>query len=108
MSLKATNTQGAPFVHTPRPGRERKKGVVRRYVGVRMPEHLAEYVEAKARLGVKLTDVVLDLVQFGKDIEDELGIDLYEVERQAKVDGIMPGTALGRMVKAALEKGRKR
>jgi hypothetical protein len=41
-------------------------------------------------------------------VRTELGDDWFELERQAKVEGIIPGTLLGRMAKAALEKGRKR
>lgn len=38
----------------------------------------------------------------------ELGDEWFELERQAKVDGILPGTLLGRMAKAALEKGKRK
>lgn len=99
-----TLADGVPYVHTPRPGREKKRGVQRPRVALRVPTHLADYLEGKTKLGVKLTDAILDVLQLGMDLEAAMGDELWELERQAKVEGIMPGTLLGRIARAALHK----
>lgn len=99
-----TVQQGVSLVHTPRPGRQRQRGVKRPYVGLRLPQHLADHIDAKVEQGVKKTDAILDLIQLGKDLEEAMGSDFWELERLAKVEGVMPGTLLGRIAKASLNK----
>lgn len=99
--------RGVAVVHTPRPGREKKRGVQRPFVGVRMPKHLLDYIDAKVDMGVKRTDALLDILQLAKDLEEAMGSDFWELERQAKVAGVMPGTLLGQIACAALDKKRR-
>jgi hypothetical protein len=71
------------------------------------------YVEGKIeREGLEKSGALLDMLETAMSAIVELGVDWYEVERQAKVEGVKPGVVLGRLAKQALtlaadKKGRR-
>lgn len=60
-----------------------------------------------AQDSISKTAAVLRCLQYVREARETLGDDWYEMERQARVEGVGVGAVLGRLAKVALARGRK-
>lgn len=72
------------------------------------PEAMAFVDALVVRDGASKTMTVVRCLEQLRDAQAALGDDWWELERQARVEGVGVGSVLGRLAKAALEKGRKK
>lgn len=95
------------FPRRPEGQQKREKGKPRRQLGLRVGGRILEWVEEGEDAGFTATAAVLKGLEVSIDASDELGDAWWEVERRANLEGLSPGTMLGRLAKAALEAERK-
>lgn len=72
------------------------------------PEAMAFVEELAKRDGVNKTAMLHRCLDQLRDVQVALGDDWFEIERQARVEGVGVGVVLGRIAKAALTKGTKK
>ncbi len=91
------------------PGQRRKKGKARATLSFRAHQEIWDYVAAEAkRTGGDRSDILTHMIEVMMDAERIIGPELWrDLDRQAAIDGVTPGVALGELVKGAL-KSRKR
>ncbi len=89
-----------------KPGQQprRQKGGRKKQMAFRPPQELSEYIESAEATGRTLTEVLIKMLTVAKDCAEGLGVDWYELERLASVEGTTPGAVLARLAKAALKR----
>lgn len=76
---------------------------------LRLTTEARDFLQSVADLeGIPRSVVALRCIEEAKALRELLGPDWFELERQARVEGVKPSDLLGRMAKAALAKGGKK
>lgn len=89
--------------------RPRQTGKPRPFWGFRPTAEIEEFVESSVeRERTEKSSFIVGCLEVCQSARAELGDEWFEIERQAKVEGVLPGTILGRLARAGVEKGRKR
>lgn len=95
----------APFARQKRQSGSLKK---EKQITFRPPPELRGFIEGAEAGGYTKTSVVLRCIAIAKDAMEALGDEWWEIERQAHVEGVGPGTILGRLALEALQRKAKK
>lgn len=91
----------------PTPGQKRVRGVRKKQLAFRPPDDLRAYIEKAEKASSRnTTEVLIKMLQVARDVADGLGVEWYEVERLAAVEGTTPGVVLARLARTAMGEGR--
>jgi hypothetical protein len=88
--------------------RQRQKGSPKPLWAFRPPIAVQEYIEAAETGGYDRTEVIIRMLEVAKDAADALGVDWFEIERLANVEGVTPGVVLARLARSGLDKRLKK
>jgi hypothetical protein len=84
----------------------RTKGqVLEKTIGFRPVPELREWIDANATGGRTQTAVIVRALEIARDAGEVLGVEWWEVEKQANIKGTTPGAVLGALALAALQEG---
>lgn len=107
MAAKPARTTAAN-VFPKKQTRQRQKGSPKPLWAFRPPLALQQYIEAAEAGGYDRTEIIIRMLEVAKDAADTLGVDWFEIERLANVEGVTPGVILARLAKTGLDKRPKK
>lgn len=87
-----------------KPGSKRVRGIRKKQLAFRPPDDLRAYIQRAEVAGNRTTtEVLIKMLQVARDASEGLGVEWYEIERQAAVEGTTAGVVLARLALAKLK-----